>query len=172
MEQENDAEAAVERARIIVAEKKDKKKKLLVERFDHGYNQHEEELRLEGTDPDFTYRHVKNTPARIRYWKRMGFEMCSREEEPDLITADDAGSPDGRIHTAGVYVLMRREREISEAHQEHLKRKAQRAVDGPARAFETKAARLDVKTENTTRVTQGTLAAVMGSDGEDLEPDD
>ena len=69
-------------------------------------------------------------------------------------------------------MVMRREREITEAHQEHLKRKAERAVHGPSRAFETKAARLGVETEDKTRVSVGTMAAVMGSQGEDLEGDD
>ncbi len=172
MEQENDAEAAVEKARIIVAKKKENKTKLLVEQFSKGFRAHEEELTLEGTNSDYTYRHVKNTPARIRYWKRMGFEMCTRENEPDLITASDSGAPGGNIHTAGVYVVMRREREITEAHQAHLKLKSARAVHGPAKAFETKAARLNVETEDHTRVSTGTMAAVMGPQGEDLEGDD
>lgn len=168
---ENDAQEAVDRARIIVAEKKEKTK-LIVEQFGKGFRAHEAELTLEGTDPEHTYRHVKNTPARIRYWKRMGFELCSAEEEPNLITASDGGSPDGRIHTAGVYVLMRRNREITEAHQQHLKNKAAKSVHGPARAFENKAARLGVETEDKTRVSTGTMAAVMGTQGEDLEDDD
>lgn len=166
------AEAAVEKARIVLARKKENKAKVLVEQFSKGFRPHEEELTLEGTDPNYTYRHVKNTPARIRYWKRMGFEMCSKENEPDLITASDSGTPGDSIHTAGVYVLMRREVEITEAHRAHLKLKAARALHGPSKAFETKAARLGVETEDKTRVSTGTMAAVMGPGGENLDDDD
>lgn len=169
--EQSDAQEAVEKARIVLAKKKENVK-LIVEQFGTGFKPHEAELTLEGKDASYTYRHVKNTPARIRYWKRMGFEMCTKENSPDLITASESGTPGDIIHTAGVYVLMRREREITEAHQEHLKRKSARAVHGPAKAFETKAARLNVKTEDHTRVSTGTMAAVMGPLGEDLEGDD
>jgi len=83
------------------------------------------------------------------------------EADSDPAAVDSRGQPDNILRTAGVYVVMRRPKEVQTAHREYLKTKAMKAVTGPRDAFKEKARRLGVKVDDTTRSIYGDATAVL-----------
>jgi len=104
--------------------------------LDFDFKPYQHMLEIEGKTEGFEYRGVRNDPARIRYWKKMGFTLCNADE--GLITFTGEAPVDGRVMVANVLVVMRRPTEIAEQHREHLRGKAGRAIRAPRERFKDK----------------------------------
>lgn len=110
--------------------------------FDVTYRPNQVALEVHDKDDAFTYRWVGNDPRAIASRQRMGYEVVPKTDKAHTVSGD---SPDGRIMAGGQLVLMRRKREITEAHEAHLRKRAEAARIGPRESFKTKAARANVE---------------------------
>lgn len=113
----------------------------------------------------FFYRLVDNNPHRIRYYKQLGYEIVTDDE--DAMISDDT-QPDGRrIAGANELVLMKQPEELHAMHRAALDRKAQRAKRGPIESFKNKARQMGFETIDTTREYVGPIEAAVGEKDDD-----
>lgn len=150
---------------IITAESKDPK--VSVEHFMAlvEHKPHVSMLEVEGKQDGFFYRLVNNDPHRIRYYKQLGYEVVTDEDDA---TITDETQPDGRrIAGADELVLMKQPEELHQMHRAALDRKATRTRRGPIESFKNKARELGFETIDTTREQIGPIEAVLGDDYDD-----
>ena len=136
------------------AEKAAARKKLTVEYFEADRLKRPRQRRLEvsNRDPMYHYRLVRNNPEDISYRQEMGYEIDTTGE----VKTSSKGQPDKRQIIAGQYVLMRRPKEIQEAHELALKKKAAKKRRGPIESFKGKARGMGVEViDKTTEVVGG-----------------
>lgn len=141
-------------AKAAVGGKKPGKMMLTVEHFlaKMAFKPFTRRLEVKG-DPNFEYRNVRNDPFRIQYWEGLGFEI---DTDPKTESSSE-GQPDQRKIIAGKYIVMRRQKALSELHRKALDQRSARARKGPAQAFAAEARKLGVETEDTTNVRVGGL---------------
>lgn len=137
--------------------------KLTVEHFmANAFKPHQGMLEVSDKDPNFKYRLVKNTPARIRYFQQRGYEVVTAKDDAKM---QDTGQVDGRrIAGANSLVLMKQPMEYHEMYMQALRRKSANTKRGPIESFKEKARQMDVEVVDEMREMRGPLEAALAED--------
>ena len=144
---------------LTPAERKDRVK-LFIKSFEGGVKPHTKRLEVKGKDAEYSYRLVKNKPENIDYRKQMGYTLVGADE----VESTSMEQADGRTVIAGVYVLMKRDRLIHDAHRDFLKRKSAERAGAPRKSFKAKARSLGVESVDESRSRYGSLGSMLEED--------
>jgi len=141
------------------------KVKLFVKSFEGGFRPHTRRLNLSGQDSNFDYRLVKNRSENIEYRQNMGYELVKEGE----ISSSSMQQVDSRLIVAGVYVVMKRDKLIGDAHRKYLKEKSAKMAGAPRESFKSKATAMGVEVDDRSKSKIAPLSVIAG---ENLDSED